>query len=133
MLGGVWGLNTYVIGGVRDDVGAIRQSVQGLQGADKDGLLRLRDAETRLGDQISGLRTDLASFRGEISGFRSEMSAYGKLVGTLSDLQKQIEVRQASFDDPKAAASFVAALKGVGIDEGKIVIIPWGGAAFSPK
>ena len=50
----VWAVVSFTIGGMRDDVKSLRESVQALQVADKASAVSLRDIENRLADRIVG-------------------------------------------------------------------------------
>ena len=132
--GSAWAVSTFAIGGLREDVGAIRKSAEAtalsVQTTDKEGILRLRDVEGKLGDQISGLPADIAGFRGDLA-YNSKLVA--SLTGQLDEMRKDVQARQASYSDPKAVSEFVAALKEAGLDQGKIIVVPWGGAPIWPK
>src|SRR5215208_1408740 len=74
----VSGITAYATAGIKEDVGLIRASVQesakSFNSADKDGILRLRDAESKLAEQISGLRIDLVGLRGDLSQTNKSIS-----------------------------------------------------------
>ena len=55
----VWVVVSFTIGGMRDDVKSVRESVQSLQVADKASAVSLRDVENRLADRIASRVTTL--------------------------------------------------------------------------
>jgi hypothetical protein len=65
----LWTVLSFTVGGLRDDVAAIRTSVQGLQGADQESIKETNKINTSLKDEIHGLRT----------GFREVFRAGRKL------------------------------------------------------
>jgi hypothetical protein len=123
IIGGLWAVLSFTIGGLRDDVVNTRQSIQVLQVADKDGAIHVRDTEIKLIEQISGLRTDIAGFSGKLD---STNNAIAGLNRRMDDVQKQVAARQAAFNDPKSALSFVQTLKNAGLDDNKVVVVPYG-------
>ncbi len=133
VIASVTGITAYATGGIKDDVGLIRASVQesakALQTSDKDGILRLRDSESKLAEQISGLRTDIVALRGDLS---STNKSLGGLGSQLSEFQKQGFLRQASFSDPKVVDALIDGLKKAGID-GKVVIVPLEPSVLRPR
>lgn len=131
LLGGgvLWTVLTFTVGGIRDDVSAIRASTQTLQVADKDGAVRVRETENRLADQISGLRVSIAELSGKLGIFSVSMN---NLSGRVDDLQKQVVSRQSALRDPQATGRFIADLKKAGLSDEKIVFVPFGDSVLSP-
>jgi hypothetical protein len=136
LLGGAWGILQLTTSGVRDDVSVIRQSVQALQLADKDGSRRVGETELKLVNEIGLLRTSIASLDGKISPLVSRLDFFDKsiytLTGQLDDIKKQLATRQAAFNDPRSIQTFSASLKNLGFDDQKIVIVPWEGNSSAP-
>jgi septal ring factor EnvC (AmiA/AmiB activator) len=131
LCGGLWTVLTLTTSGLRDDVSVIRQSTQGLQVADKDTAVRLREAELRLADQISGLRTEIASFVGRLESTNTNVANLNTNVASLSrrieDFGKQLAARQAAFSDPKNISIFTDRLRDAtaGAKDGTVVVVPF--------
>jgi hypothetical protein len=137
-----WGMVAFGTGAIKDDVGNIRTdlnsiktsletSTKAFQNADKDGILRLGESERRLADQIAGLRTDLVGLRSDLSSTTKTMTTFGS---QLAETQKQMQLRQVSFNDPRMIENLAAALKKAGVEGGKIVIVPLDPSTFvTPK
>src|SRR5689334_16450052 len=118
LLGGAWGLLQWTTSGLREDVSAIRQSVQAV---DKEGVRRAGEADVKLASEIGLLRTSIASLDGRIGVFTTKLDVVDKsnteLANQMQDLRKQLASRQATWSDPKSLQSFVTSLKNSGLDE----------------
>jgi hypothetical protein len=125
----LWTVLSFTIGGMRDDVSAIRGSMHYLQTADRDGAIRIRDTEGKLAEQIGGLRTQLVGLSGKLETVNISISALSE---RLNDVQKQVASRQASLNDPKTAFAFVETIKKAGLEDSKIVFVPFD-ASFIPE
>jgi septal ring factor EnvC (AmiA/AmiB activator) len=134
LLGGAWGLLQWTTSGVREDVSAIRQSVQA---SDKEGVRRAGEADVKLANEIGLLRTSIASLDGKIGTFATKLDVVDKssteLATQMQDLRKQLAYRQAIWTDPKSLQAFATALKNSGIDEQRIVIVPFDGTVVPIK
>jgi hypothetical protein len=122
------------VGNMRADLNSIRTSLEtataAFKNTDKDGVLRLGEAERRLADQIGGLRTELAGLRSDLTSTTKTMTTFRDQLG---EFQKQMQVRQVSFNDPKVMQNFADALKKAGADGSKIVIVPIDPSTFGPR
>jgi hypothetical protein len=145
MAAGAWGIIYF---GTHDlekgvdrmggDIKAIRTSLENatnaFQAADKDGILRLREAEIKLSEQIAGLRTDIGAFRGDLALNNKQLVVFSERLG---DLQKQIQARQANYSDPKWMDAYAAglnrALKSVGYTGGPVILLPVDTAIQPPR
>jgi TolA-binding protein len=126
--GGVlWAVLAFTITGMRDDVSAIRTSIQGLQTADKEGAVRIREGETKLIEQIGGLRTQITGLSGKLDSVTGTVST---LTAQIIDVQKRLAARQAAWDDPKSTAAFASyltdAIKQQGVDKTNVFLVPIG-------
>lgn len=124
--GVLWGVLSFTIGGVRDDVSAIRQSVIALQTADKEGIARSNEINIRLTEQIQGLRVDFVKYAerfdvlsGRIDGMNKSIDIF---TGRLEKFQNELNSAQASWNDPKRISTLVEALKKEGLDQ-KVIIL----------
>lgn len=136
ILGGAWGILQATTSGVRDDVSVIRQSVQALQLADKDGTRRVGDTEIKLSNEIGLLRTSIASLDSKIPPVMSKMDSFDRsiydLTAQITEMRRQLASRQAAFSDPKAIQTFSTSLKNLGFDDQKIVIVPFDASGTAP-
>jgi hypothetical protein len=141
VIGVGWGMVSFGTGAIRDDVGNMRTDLNSIRtsleaatttfkNADKDGILRMGEAERRLADQIAGLRTDLVGLRSDLSSTTRTMTTFRDQLG---EFQKQMQIRQVSFNDPKVMQNFAEALKKAGADGSKIVIVPIDPSTFTPR
>jgi hypothetical protein len=77
------------------------------------------------------LRTSVVGLDGRIAAWSAKFDMVDKSFTELSnqmiDLRKQLVTRQSAWSDPKAMQAFGAALKSSGIDDQKIVIVPFDG------
>ncbi len=123
-VGVVWGLFSSSVGQMRDDVGKIREAMDGLRLINRDDVNRARDAEARLADQIGGLRTDLAGFTGRLDNVVSKLDTMTVSVNTLNTQIERYQFGLNRLSDPKSQAEFVESLKKQGLDLSNIVIVP---------
>jgi hypothetical protein len=132
LLGGAWGILQYTTSGVRDDVNVIRQAVPSLQTADKDGVRRVGETDLKLTNEIGLLRTSVVALDGRIATWSAKFDnadkSFTELSNQMGDLRKQLITRQQVWNDPKAVQSFANALKNSGIEEQKIIIVPFDGS-----
>jgi hypothetical protein len=123
-----WGMVAFGTGAIKDDVGNMRADLNSIRtslesattafkNADKDGVLHLGEAEKRLADQIGGLRIELVGLRSDLSSTVKTMSTFRDQLG---EFQKQMQLRQVSFNDPKLMQNFAEALKKAGADGSKL-------------
>jgi hypothetical protein len=128
-----WGMVAFGTGAIKD-LNSIRTSLESattaFKNADKDGVLHLGEAEKRLADQIGGLRIELVGLRSDLSSTVKTMSTFRDQLG---EFQKQMQLRQVSFNDPKLMQNFAEALKKAGADGSKIVIVPIDPSTFTPR
>lgn len=121
----LWAVLTFTIGGMRDDVKAIRAQTQTLQTADKDSAVRIREGENKLAEQIGALRTDIVGLSGKLDAVNSSVNT---LSNQLQDVRKQVIAKYSSFDDPNFTTAFASrisdVLKQKGFDKSNIVIVP---------
>jgi hypothetical protein len=131
LLGGGWGIFTLTTSGVRDDVSVIRQSVQALQLADKDGTRRMGDTEIKLTSEIGLLRTALVQFDGKLNPLTAKLDSFDRTLveigAQLADMRKQLVSRQAVWSDPKNVDAFSSSLQKAGFQKDQIVIVPFDG------
>lgn len=111
----LWAVLTFTIGGVRDDVTAIRNSVSGLQTAvqttDKGAIERSNEINSRLTDQIQGLRTDFVKYSERFDGLSRNLEATNKSIFVLGTRIDKLQAQLASASDPKQAQAFAEYLK----------------------
>ena len=120
--GGVlWAVLAFTIGGMRDDLRTIRDSIVVLQKADRDTVIRGRDLEVELIKQVAGLRMDIATLRTDLD------KAVGVLKVSVEGLHKDFTVMQASWNDPGRVKSLIEELGKAGIDREKVIIVPMPG------
>jgi hypothetical protein len=130
VLGGgvLWTVLSFTIGGMRDDVSAIRTSIHGLQTSDKEGAVRIREGETKLIEQIGGLRTEITGLSGKLDSVNGTVST---LTAQIIDVQKRLAARQAAWEDPKSKAELANfltdAIKQGGVDKTNVFLVPLGG------
>jgi septal ring factor EnvC (AmiA/AmiB activator) len=136
LLGGGWGIFQLTTSGVRDDVSVIRQAVQALQLADKDGTRRVGDTELKLTSEIGLLRTAIVQLDGKLSPFVARLDTFDKTLseigGQLADMRKQLVSRQAVWSDPKNVDAFSYSLQKAGFQKDQIVIVPFDGLGTNP-
>jgi septal ring factor EnvC (AmiA/AmiB activator) len=125
----LWTVLSFTIGGARDDVRTIRDSIVALQTADRETLNRTRDVELKLTEQIAGMRTDFVNASNKLDNLGTSINA---LTGRIDNYQKDLAAAQISLNDPKRMAQLIDSLKQAGIDEQKIIIIPFG-LPFTPR
>jgi len=127
----LWTVLSFTIGGMREDVGAIRSSIAALQSSDKDAAIKMREAEARFTDQVGNLRTEIAGLGGKIDTFSSRVqnldTSVGKVAAQLQDVQKALLTRSANLSDPRNAQAIATALKQVGVDDAKVFVVPLDG------
>ena len=137
LLGGGWGIFTLTTSGVRDDVSVIRQSVQALQTADKDGIRRTGETEIKLATGIGLLRTTLVQLDGKLSPLVAKLDSFDRSLveigGQLADMRKQLISRQAVWSDPKNVDAFSSSLQKAGFQKDQIVIVPFDGLSNAYK
>jgi methyl-accepting chemotaxis protein len=126
--GVLWGAFAYSVGHVRDDVSAIRQSLDSTAN-------RSRDSDVKFTEQIGGLRTDLTTFsarfdnmanklESSVNGLSGRMEKFESSVTALAGRIDKLQMELASWDDPKRADALADALKKrVGGDQ-SIIVIP---------
>ena len=87
----LWGILSFTIGGLREDLGGLRTDVSVIRGdigklqesaAATPG--KLSEAQLALSKDISGLRVDLESFRGDFKVVRMSLDDIGTKVDTLT-------------------------------------------------
>ena len=131
LLGGGWGIFTLTTSGVREDVSVIRQSVQSLQLADKDGTRRMGDTEIKLTGEIGLLRTAIVQLDGKLNPFVAKLDSFDRTLveigAQLADMRKQLVSRQAVWSDPKNVDAFSSSLQKAGFQRDQIVIVPFDG------
>jgi hypothetical protein len=120
-VGALWAIFALTTSGLRDDVSAIRGSLDRLQLSDKSGAVHVGDVENKLSTQIGELRTDIAALSVNIKSLQSSMAAFS---GQLRDVQKWILARQVAYNDPKTFELFAERLKKAGLDQNKFVVVP---------
>jgi len=126
----LWGVVSFTIGGVREDIGAIRQATQGLQVADKESAIRVRDTEGKLGDQLGAVRVEIAGLSGKLEATAAVMV---QLNMRINEMQRLVTARQAALTDPRNAAQFASFLRSAAGDDQKIVIVPYDPLTFEKK
>src|SRR4051794_3800811 len=86
VLGGavLWAVLAFTVGGIRDDVSAIRATNQSLQAADKEGAIRIRETENKLVEQMGSMRVSMADLSGKLGTVGVAMTG---LSGRIDDLQ----------------------------------------------
>jgi septal ring factor EnvC (AmiA/AmiB activator) len=95
----LWAVLTFVIGGSREDVSAIRQSldrtISQLQTVDRDGLARSNDINQSLGKEITDLKVETAKLTAQLGVFGVRLDTTNKSVETLnsglSNTNKSVE------------------------------------------
>lgn len=127
LVGGAWLVFSTTTAGLRDDVGAIRQSISSLQAGEKDGIRQVGATDQKLTGEIAALRVAIVGLDGRVVGFDNKLDglskSMGQLTSQLGDVQKQLSVRQASHFDQKSLEALSAVLKGKG-DDRQIIIVP---------
>jgi hypothetical protein len=118
---------------VKEELAGVRQSMQGFSLSDKEGSRRLADAEIKLTGEMGLLRVAIVGLDGRIAPLVAKLESYDKsivvLTSQMEDVRKQLAMRQAAFNDPKAIQVFSASLKNLGFDDKNIVIVPFEGSA----
>jgi hypothetical protein len=79
----MWAVLTFTIGGVRDDVAAIRTDIGKLQESAAATPAKLNEAQLALSKDISGLRVDLETFHGDFKVMKVSLDDLGTKVDTL--------------------------------------------------
>src|SRR6202048_4876067 len=75
--GGVlWAVLAFTIGGMRDDVNAIRDSVGHLQTADRESINRAVGIELKLSEQVGSLKVDFATLSGKLDNVAGELDSF---------------------------------------------------------
>ena len=114
----------------------IRQAVQALQMADKDGTRRVGDTEIKLTNEIGLLRTAIVQLDGRLSPFIARLDSFDKTLseigGQLADMRRQLVSRQAVWSDPKNVDAFSSSLQKAGFQKDQIVIVPFDGLGTGP-
>jgi hypothetical protein len=115
-LGGIWAILNFTVGGLREDVGHIRNSIESLQASERDDALRIRDAENKFSLQMADLGNKITLLSVKMDAVNASVTV---LSAKLDEAQKQ-----PSILDPKYAAFFVDQLKKAGLDDQKVIIVP---------
>jgi hypothetical protein len=89
--GAAWAVITLTIGGLRDDVSAIRTDVGTVRGAIETAAQKLDDAQLALTKDIQGLRVDLVDFRGD---FKAVTVSIGEMKNKVDTLYKATTGKQ---------------------------------------
>jgi hypothetical protein len=121
---GFWAIAAFTVGGIREDVSAIRKDVGTLQSASVDSINRANDISAKLNDQIAGLRIDFTKLSDRLDGLSGKID---NLNTSITKFQSQLNVTYAAWRDPKFVQEFADNLKKAGI-AGPVVIVP-----FSPS
>jgi methyl-accepting chemotaxis protein len=130
--GALWGAFALSMGHVRDDVGAIRRSLDSTAN-------RSRDSDVKFTEQIGGLRNDLTTFSARfdnvaskletsVNGLSGRMEKFESSVNALSSridkFQMELASAQNTWNDPKRADALAEALKQrLGGDQ-SIIVVP---------
>jgi hypothetical protein len=139
----IWGIGVVLVGGaglawlvfgqitsgVREDVGAIRQSIQALQTGEKDGIRRVGETDTKLSTAIAELRVAIQGLDGRIAAFDGKLDMLNKSMSTvlvdLTNMQKQLAARQAALNDPKNFDAFATKLSNLKFSDKNVVVVPY--------
>ena len=111
--GGVlWAVLAFTIGGMRDDVKAIRDSVGHLQTADRESVNRAVGIELKLREQVGSLKVDFATLSGKLDNVASKLDS---VVTSVNGLSGRIDKFQMdayyAWNDPKRISELAQALK----------------------
>ena len=79
----LWGVLSFTISGLRDDVSSIRTDIGKLQESSATAPTRLSEAQLALSKDISGLRVDIESFRGDFKVVRVSLDDIGAKIDSL--------------------------------------------------
>jgi hypothetical protein len=127
VLGG--GLVAWTVGGMRDEMSALRKTVGDLQVSDKQTAVGVRDTENKLINELSHLRVAIAALSGKMDNISGSMTA---LSNRLDDFHRQLVARQTAASDPQAATTLVRALKDAGIGDKDVVFLSIDPLSFAP-
>jgi hypothetical protein len=87
--GGLWAVLAFTIGGLRNDVNALRlaldRTVDAVRIMDKEGIQRTNDVNTKLSEQIQGLRLDLVRFGSNLEQMSVRLEQTNKSMENLSN------------------------------------------------
>src|SRR5262249_22224538 len=125
----LWTVLSFTVGGLRDDVAAIRTSVQGLQGADQESIKETNKINLGLKDEIHGLRTDFVRFSERAENFSRNLETTNKSIATLTNRMDLFQAQLANYNDPKTISQVTEAVKQAGANT-VIVVTP--GSAGKP-
>jgi len=129
ILGGavLWTVLSFTIGGVRDDVTAIRTSVQALQTADQESVKETNNVNVRLTDQIQGLRTDFVKYSERFDNLSRNLETTNKSIYTLTNrldgFRDQLQAIQSTWNDPKTISQITEAVRQA--NGGSVIILPF--------
>jgi len=129
--GGVvlWAVLTFTVGGVRDDVSAIRADMGELHKSATETPEKLRDSQEALSKEIQDLRVDLSTFHGDL---RVVQSTVDDLKTQVADLKKA-PARKVDWQfTPEDTDKVIKAFDRAGFDKG-IVVVPVGARTDKPS
>ena len=123
----LWAVLTFTIGGIRDNVTDIRNSIHDLRGADTQSIQEMNGVNIRLTEQIQGLRTDFVKYSERFDVLSKNMVG---LSSQIDSLQVQLKYMQTSWNDPKQLNELSEALKKNGATT--VIVVPYGVAPPAP-
>jgi hypothetical protein len=135
----LWAVLTFTIGGLRDDVGAIRDNIKGLnveavmkaidglQTADRSNITRANEINVQLTQQIQGLRIDFVKYSEKFDSMSSKFDSMNKSIDSLSSkIDKLDSARSVPVSyDPKQLMDFTEYLKKYAGDNSRVVVVPF--------
>jgi hypothetical protein len=116
-----WAVINFTIGGVRDDVSAIRGDMGKMQEFAMAEPPKINDAEAALTNEISTLRVDLERFRGD---FRGVQVALTNLQTQVEDLKKQPARKVDWSFTPEDGSKLITEAAKAGIDSKNFIVVP---------
>jgi len=133
--GVLWGILSFTVGGIKDDVSDIRSSIQRLNGADKDNVQRANEINIRLTDQIQGLRTDFVKYSERFDALSTKLDGAAKSIDALGNrmdkFQAVLAYAETAWSDPKRINQIAETLKQSGATS--VIIVPFGAAPPVPQ
>jgi hypothetical protein len=141
----LWTVLTFTIGGLRDDVGAIRQNINGLnvnavtkaidglQTADRSNITRANEINVQLTQQIQGLRIDFVKYSEKFDSMSSKFDSMNKAIDSLSSKIDKLDSAHAVTVnyDPKQLMEFAEYLKKYAGESSRVVVVPFPSAGTS--
>ena len=111
--GGVlWAVLAFTIGGMRDDVKAIRDFMHSLQIADRESISRSLGTEVKLSEQVGSLKVDFATLSSKLDNVAGKLDTVVTSVNGLSGRLEKFQMESYhAWNDPKRISDLAQALK----------------------